>query len=206
MLPVDARAQLPIRTWVGRVAGPVRIGTGGRLCRLPLLGLFVVLLGLPGFALWGVIRTHESGMAAQRAALLGDAFTDARYAVGAEESLERKYRLQPSEQVRALHRAAAAAMTEALSRAEALAGAKDAALIESVLTRHTHYLLAIERMFAAVDAGDTALVNRIDGAEVDPDFDAIEARVFAAAWASRLHFVLTIGIGSAVALHGARSP
>ena len=38
-------------------------------------------------------------------------------------------------------------------------------------------------MFAAVDAGDTELANKIDGAEVDPSFAEIETRIDAAATA-----------------------
>ena len=56
----------------------------------------------------------------------------------------------------------------------------DEALIDKVLVLHKDYLLAIDHMFAAVDAGDMTLANKIDGAEVDPRFDAMESLVIAA--------------------------
>ena len=46
---------------------------------------------------------------------------------------------------------------------------------------HKEYLLSIDRMFAAVDAGNMARANELDRADVDPKFDDMEARVFAAA-------------------------
>jgi hypothetical protein len=49
-----------------------------------------------------------------------------------------------------------------------------------VLVLHKDYLLAIDHMFAAVDAGATTLATKIDGAEVDPRFDAVESLVIAA--------------------------
>jgi diguanylate cyclase (GGDEF)-like protein/PAS domain S-box-containing protein len=50
---------------------------------------------------------------------------------------------------------------------------------------HADYLLAIDHMFAAVDVGDTTRANEIDGTEVDPRFDAMEAQVVAASTAHR---------------------
>ena len=46
---------------------------------------------------------------------------------------------------------------------------------------HKEYLQAIDRMFAAVDAGDIARANELDRTEVDPRFDKMEVRVSAAA-------------------------
>ena len=47
-------------------------------------------------------------------------------------------------------------------------------MIDKVQVLHKDYLLAIDHMFAAVDAGDTARATKIDGAEVDPRFDAMD--------------------------------
>ena len=158
----------------------------GHLARLATLGLIALLIALPGFAVWGAILTYQAGAAARDATALSDAFGDARFAVGTEESLERKYRLQPSAEVRGLHRDAAISLIQALGRASAFAGAGDLAMIDSVLASHVRYLAAVQRMFAAIDAGNAALTNEIDVAEADPEFDAIEAHVDAAAAASRI--------------------
>jgi diguanylate cyclase (GGDEF)-like protein len=105
--------------------------------------------------------------------------------VAAEESLNRKYRLQPSAEVLSRHRDAAASLSAALERARALGDRADGALISDVLAMHKEYLLAIVEMFAAVDAGALNRANEIDFAEVDPRFDIMEARISAASRAHR---------------------
>jgi diguanylate cyclase (GGDEF)-like protein/PAS domain S-box-containing protein len=153
--------------------------------RLASLGLVAVLVALPGFAIWGAVATYQYGADAKLATVLGDAYEQARYAVGAEESLERKYRLEPSAEVRARHHAAAASLVDALARAKALGGPDDASLVGAALLSHQEYLAAIDRMFAAVDDGDFARYADLDEHEADPAFDQIETAVFAAAAASK---------------------
>ena len=101
-------------TRVRRGIGIVCAVPHANLAGLASIGLVTVLIALPAFALWGAMRTYETGAAARHATELSDSFGDARYAVGAEESLERKYRLQPSAEVRDSHRAAAVALAQAL--------------------------------------------------------------------------------------------
>ena len=101
--------------------------------------------------------------------------------MAAEESLNRKYRLQPSTEVLDHHREAATSLLAALQQARVLGEPADGVLISDVLAMHKEYLLSIDRMFAAVDAGDMARANELDRTDVDPKFDEVEARVFAAA-------------------------
>jgi diguanylate cyclase (GGDEF)-like protein/PAS domain S-box-containing protein len=154
-----------------------RLGAG----QLASLSLLFVLVALPGFAVWGALTTYRTGLELGRAIELSDAFEAARYAVGAEESLERKYRLEPGTEIRNRHLAASAAMISSLLHAKALGGLEEAALLTEVTGLHRDYLLSIDRMFDAVDAGNTSHANEIDEHEVDPSFDAIESRVVAAA-------------------------
>ena len=141
-------------------------------------GVLIVLFILAG---WGTVSTYRAGSAAKRFSQLSDAFAQARFAVAAEESLNRKYRLQPSPEVLVRHHEAAASLSAALERARALGDRADGALISNVQAAHKEYLLAIGQMFAAVDAGDLPRANEIDRTEVDPRFDDMENRVFAAA-------------------------
>ena len=156
--------------------GVYRIG----VARLASFGLASVLILLSIFAMWGALSTYQAGNAAKHFEALSDAFENARSAVAAEESLERKYRLEPSPRVRGRHHDASVTLQAELVRARALGDAADRTLIGDVLALHEKYLLAIYHMFAAVDVGDTALANEIDGKEVDPRFDAMEARIVAA--------------------------
>jgi diguanylate cyclase (GGDEF)-like protein/PAS domain S-box-containing protein len=157
---------------------PPVMSLSGRFASLGLLTVLVVLLG---FALLSAIATYWTGMEVTHATELSNTFEDARYSVAAEESLERKYRLDPSEAVRASHRAAAAALFTALQKGALIGDAVDRRLIDEVLARHLQYLHAMDRMFAAADIGDTTTVEAIDLNEADPAFDVVEARVDAAA-------------------------
>lgn len=143
--------------------------------------LALVLLLLAAFAMWGAVSTYSAGAAAKQSNALSDAFESARASVAAEESLERKYRLEPSPSVRQRHQAASKGLLESLKRARTLDDAENQALIADVLTLHADYLVAIDHMFAAIDAGNSTLANEIDEKEVDPRFDTMETRVIAAA-------------------------
>jgi diguanylate cyclase (GGDEF)-like protein len=79
------------------------------------------------------------------------------------------------------HHAAATSLLTALERARVLGGPADGVLIGDLLAIHKEYLLSIDRMFAAVDAGNIVHANELDRTDVDLKFDDMEARVFAAA-------------------------
>jgi diguanylate cyclase (GGDEF)-like protein len=144
------------------------------------IGLAGVLIVLSIFALWGEFSTNRAANAAKRSSELSDAFEQARFAVAAEESLNRKYRLQPSAEVLGKHHGAATSLLAAMERARGMGEPADRSLINDVLAIHKEYLLSIDRMFAAVDAGDLTRANELDRTDVDPKFDDMEAQVFAA--------------------------
>lgn len=57
--------------------------------------LALVVLSLTCFSLWVAAATHQAATSVKRFSALSDDYARARDAVGAEESLERKYRLAP---------------------------------------------------------------------------------------------------------------
>ena len=136
-----------------------------------------MLVGVTGFSLWASQYTERVTQRALNANELSNDYSDAAAAVAAEESLERKYRLEPGPTVLANYRQAAADLASALSRTRNDGDAADAQLVDRLLIQHARYLDAIGRMFVAVDAGDTPTVLSIDGEEVDPLFGAIEQTV-----------------------------
>ena len=73
----------------------------------------MVLLGVSRFAVWSSLVTSRLGHRAIESSLLSDHYASAAVAVAAEESHERKYRLEPGPDVRRLHSDAAAALTAA---------------------------------------------------------------------------------------------
>ena len=129
----------------------------------------------------GALRSPTGpALAVKQATELSNLFDQARYAVVTEESLERKYRLEPGEGRAGQPRAPPVlAMVDALTRVAATAAPEEHRIIESILLLHRRYRSAIERMFAAVDANDTNAATAIDSAEVDPAFDDIEPQVVA---------------------------
>jgi diguanylate cyclase len=166
---------------------------GRSVTRLATAGLAAVLAVLTGFALWAAYSTNRAARQADRLSRLSDAYQEARFAVAAEESLERKYRLEPGPEVRHRYQQAAAALLAALEGVRQRGDANDRALAAKLEAEHTRYLDGIDRMFDAVDAGDTRRVLAIDGAETEPAFATIEAQVNAAADAHHQAALTSLG-------------
>jgi diguanylate cyclase (GGDEF)-like protein len=144
--------------------------------------------------LWAASSTNRAAHQADRLSRLSDAYQQARFAVAAEESLERKYRLEPGPEVRTKYQRAAASLLAALEDVHQRGDHADRVLKERLDAQHDRYLDAITRMFAAVDAGDTKQVLAIDENQVDPLFGSIEEQVNAAADAH--HQAALAGLGA----------
>jgi diguanylate cyclase (GGDEF)-like protein len=159
LLPADSRTN----RWVAR-------GCVG--------GLLAVLCFLAGFSV-----LTESGLAgdaagAQRATRLSDLYSDARFWISQEESLERKYRLEPGRAVFESHAQAGRNLIGDL--AAIVANDHSAAtrrLMAHLVQQQATYAGATASMFRAVDRHDTALVIHYDHHSVDPVFGAIETTV-----------------------------
>ncbi len=156
---------------------------GARIARTRIFGiaasagLGAVLLSLFGFAIWAAYTADGAADGVEVSSREHSAFDAAHYAVGQEESLERKYRLEPSPDILAQHRAEGAALVAALTRITTVADRQDRQLAVEVIADHERYVDATGRMFDAVNAGNTQLVNQIDAEEVDPLFASIQQRI-----------------------------
>jgi diguanylate cyclase (GGDEF)-like protein/PAS domain S-box-containing protein len=157
--------------------------------RVAWVGLGFVLACLAAFAFVVVLTSHAAGNAVRSSSALSAAYDRALLAVTSEESLERKYRLEPSAEVRASYLASAATLEQALEDARTAGTAEDATLVLEILKFHAAYLRSTDRMFAAVDAADPALVLQIDGAETEPAFTRIEELVSTAATSHHLRAI-----------------
>jgi diguanylate cyclase (GGDEF)-like protein/putative nucleotidyltransferase with HDIG domain len=142
------------------------------------VGLLAVLCFLAGFSIVSQRDIAAHSRAADRGSMLAAAYADARFWVGQEESLERKYRLEPSAGVRAAHTRAEEAVEGDLARVRAL-DPSSTRFVVAVERTHAAYTRAVRRLFAAVDAHDAALVIRLDHALVDPVFAGVERSVYA---------------------------
>ncbi|VVO20498.1 putative bifunctional diguanylate cyclase/phosphodiesterase [Pseudomonas fluorescens] len=143
-------------------------------------GLVAVLLAISGFAVWSSVTTGRLGKEAIASSALSDHYIAAAIAVAAAESLENKYRLDPSPEVRRKFKNVVTQLTIALDRVHRSGSPAEHLLVEDVRTALTPYLGSINKMFDAVDRGDDAQVRWIDNEECDPLFEKIEKVVLQA--------------------------
>ena len=130
----------------------------------------------------GSFVTDRGAGRTQRAVVLSAAYEKAATGVAAEESLERKYRLEPGPIPLAGHRAARQQVQQALDEVRRLGTPTDRLLVTNVQSEHDSYVQAATVMFAAVDRHESsAVVNAIDGKTVDPVFGAMQLEIYAAA-------------------------
>lgn len=139
--------------------------------------LAVALLALSGVATWSAFKTSAAAKASTDAGRLADAYTAARFDIGAEESLERKYRLAPSTEIRQEHLAAKTDLDVALAAIRRDGDATDRAIAADVTGRNAIYLIAAAQMFAAVDVRDPTAASYVDRNGVDPAFNAMHTIV-----------------------------
>src|ERR1700682_6554030 len=144
--------------------------------RCASLGLAAVLVALGAFGIVSAHTTTEALASARVAGTLNDDYEAARYDVAAEESLERKYRLAPSPEVRAQYARAGIALEQALSEAAALADPAERDEVAAILKTHRRYVASTHAIFNAVDARRSALVARLDRA-LEPIFGSVQNRV-----------------------------
>lgn len=112
-------------------------------------------------------------------------YQDARFWVGQEESLERKYRLEPSPAVRGLHDQAVGNVSAYLRRIRILDSSPSThELIVRVLEANAQYAKATRSMFAAVLARNGPLIRYYDHVVTDPVFTTLERTVYGEASAS----------------------
>ena len=167
-----------IRSVQGRVYATAQaLWASSTLAKASSAGLFAVLIGVSGFAMWSAVSTRQVAERAIASNTLSDHYAAAATAVAAEESLERKYRLEPGPEVRRRFDKATENMRAAIELVRRDGTAEDQRVADQVVASYGPYRQAIDRLFDAVDRGDAVLVLKIDNDEVDPRFDAIEGMV-----------------------------
>lgn len=145
------------------------------------IGLVLVLLFTTGFTLFASAATAGAERRAVTARNVSILYANARYSVGSEESLERKYRLEPGTGVARAHAAAARSLETIFADIARDAPPLNAAEAVRLLRLHGRYVAETHRLFAAVDAHDPARAVAIDHESIDPIFSVIQSRVDARA-------------------------
>ena len=150
--------------------------------RWALIGASLGLVGLIGVITVGSLVTSNAAGTSARAVRIADAYAHAASAIAAEESLERKYRLQPGPVPKAAHTAAEVSLQQAMRQVAALGDSADQNLARVVLREHKVYVAASAQLFLSVDRHDpVAVTNSIDTRTVDPVFHMMEDQVYDAA-------------------------
>ena len=150
--------------------------------RWAIIGASIGLVGLIGVVTVGSLVTSKAAGASARAVRIADAYDHAAGAIAAEESLERKYRLEPGPVPKAAHAAAEASLQQAMRQVAVLGDSADRNLARVVLREHEAYVAASARLFLSVDRHDpVAVTNSIDTRSVDPVFHVMEQQVYGAA-------------------------
>jgi len=145
--------------------------------RFAMVGIAGVLLVLTGFALWAASTTDQAALHAAWLTSMNDAYQRARFAVATEERLAHEYRHKPRPETRGGFDQAAGSLDAAVQFLQQHGDEADRDPIATLMADHRRYLQAVQRLFAAVDAGDQRRVLAIEAEESGPLFDTIEAQV-----------------------------
>jgi diguanylate cyclase (GGDEF)-like protein len=180
---VDSQGDDGPRDERGTPGGVISAAGGGParhwVVRASVGGLLAVMCLLAGFAIVTQTRGASLSRRADAANTLSSVYQDARFWVGQEESLERKYRLEPGAAVLRLHDQAEQNLTADLRRLARLDSSPSNRLVVTRLLRlDARYARASAGMFDAVDAHQTALVIHFDHAIVDPVFGVMQNIVY----------------------------
>lgn len=168
----------PLGTALTRSRVP-KIESRQRLGMAVVAGAFLALISV---VIVGAVVMNRGAVGAQQSVRLNSAYQHAASGVAAEESLERKYRLEPGPLPLADHAAAQQQVSQALSQIGRLGTAPDRRMVAVVAAEHTRYIAAAVQLFAAVDRGaSVAAITAIDNKQVDPVFEIMQTEIYAAA-------------------------
>ena len=135
-----------------------------RVSQIAYAGLVLVLLSLMAFAIGGAFVAQAAARNVNDAIHQVRDLVDAQLWVATEESLERKYRLEPGPGVRAAHHAAEVRLDQDLRQLS------PSPALGLIMRSESRYDAAVTRLFAAIDAHDARRARSIDAGESDPAF------------------------------------
>jgi len=154
------------------------------------------LLSLVSVLAVGSLAARSAAASVRRAVVLNEALHRAALAVAAEESLERKYLLEPGPEARGAHAGAERELAQAMRDIEHSGDPADGLLAHDVLRENDGYVNASQALFDARDRDATdAQIEKVDTEQVDPVFGRLEEQVSAAA--ARHHAQAVLAAGSA---------
>ena len=152
-----------------RPVGPTRIAASG---------MTLVLVALAVFATWSNLAASAAARRVATATDLLESYDRARFDLSQEESLDRKYRMQPTSETSAAHTEVSVDLTATLDHLPA--GDRTQRLgLARLQALHKTYTQGVPRVFAAVDAGNSTLAARLDSSITEPALVSFEAAIYA---------------------------
>ncbi|THF87674.1 EAL domain-containing protein [Deinococcus sp. KSM4-11] len=159
--------------------------TKGR--RVIPVALAVTFLAMALFAVLTALQSSTLTHAVSRSVRQSDLYQKARYWVGTEESLERKYRLEPGPDILAQHAKAGRTVLMVIRAAVTNSSPDERQGLDRLVSLHGQYVNAVHSaLFPAVRTHDAVHVNNIDRIMVDPVFTQLETQLDAAARTHRV--------------------
>ncbi len=159
-------------------AGPRLVDARSRvLVRAATAGLVAVLVSVTGGAVWAAAGVDEAVQEIEQTSRQADAWIQADREVSREESFGHAYLAEPSEDLRRSFRETNRSLAAALDFLIVHGEPDDAASARAIKARHAQSLLALKRMLAAMDAGDTALAKAIHERPVHPAYATLQHKI-----------------------------
>jgi diguanylate cyclase (GGDEF)-like protein len=147
------------------------------LVRVATVGLVAVLVSVTGGAVWAAAGVDETVQEIEHISTQADAWVEADREVGREESLGHAYLAEPSEDVRLALGETSRSLAAALDFLVVEGEPDDAAAARQIKAKHAQSLRDLERMLAAMDAGDTALAKAIHERPVHPAYATLQHKI-----------------------------
>ncbi len=159
-------------------AGPRLVDARSRvLVRAATAGLVAVLVSVTGGAVWAAAGVDEAVQEIEQTSRQADAWIQADREVSREESFGHAYLAEPSEDLRRSFRETNRSLAAALDFLIVHGEPDDAVSARAIKAKHAQSLLALKRMLAAMDAGDTALAKAIHERPVHPAYATLQHKI-----------------------------
>jgi diguanylate cyclase (GGDEF)-like protein len=144
------------------------------LVRVATVGLVAVLGGVIGGAVWAAAGVDAAVQEIEHISAQGDAWVRVDRELSREESLGHAYMAQPSGDLRRGLHETSRSLAAALDYLVVQGDPDDAAAAHQIKARHAQAGRDLERMLAAMDAGDVALAKAIHDRPVHPDYATLQ--------------------------------
>jgi diguanylate cyclase (GGDEF)-like protein len=149
------------------------------LVRVATASLVAVLLCVTGGAVWAAAGVDQAVQEIEHLSAQGDAWIQASREIAREESVGHAYLAEPSRDLRRSLQEASRSFAAALDFLVVQGEPEDAASARAIKAIYAHLVSDLQRMLAAMDAGDTALAKAIHERPVHPAYGTLQHKISA---------------------------